>query len=216
MKLYTKLTFVMFVLFSSLISIAFNKSHAKKSRKNLNKAHAIPILTPMTAYVTDKSSIWNAVSTVDLLIELSKVITKPEITDKINKDQFNAALASCLGNLKNLGGKWGNNMRYFWNAVVDYVKNKDDKLMVEKTFQEAFSMCASQKVSGAVLTGQMCAKIFVMDFSADKAKKVVSEFLKKFNLNPPKTPVITSFIGTHRNIAPGNFFKKMNGNRRRR
>ena len=35
-------------------------------------------------------------------------------------------------------------MRYFWNVVTDYVKTKNDKAIVEKTFEEAFAMCAEQ------------------------------------------------------------------------
>ena len=170
----------------------------------------------MSAYQTDKSSIWNAASTVDLLIELAKVVTKPEIiANKVTLKQFQDVQSGCLGNLKNLGGKWGNNMRYFWNIVVDYEKTKKDTWIVDKTFNEAFAMCGQQKAGGH-FAGKECGTIFVMDFKADAAKKVIAEFLKKFNLNPPKTPLITSFIGSHRNIAPPGFFKKMNRDRRRR
>jgi hypothetical protein len=216
MKLSTKLAFFMFVLFSIMVSIAYTKK-AQKSKAHKShtrsRSRVLPNLTPMATYITDKSSIWNPTSTVDLLIELSKVLTKPEVSDKVSLKQFNDVLADCLGNLKNLGGKWGNNMRYFWNIVTDYIKTKNDKAIVEKTFEEAFAMCASQKVNAPSLTGQLCGKVFVMAFDEKKAKKVIDEFLKKFNLVPPKTPLITSFIGAHRNIAPAGFFKKMNGRR---
>ena len=183
MKLYTKLTFLMFVLFSLLVSIAYTKkarSHNSKKAHMRSHSHTIPILTPMSAYVTDKTSIWDATSTVDLLIELSKVCTKPDVSDKVSLKQFNDVLADCLGNLKNLGGKWGNNMRYFWNKVTDFIKTKNDKDLVEKTFEEAFSMCATQKVAAPALTGQMCAKVFVMNYkdNADKVKKVLEDFFK--------------------------------------
>ena len=211
MKLTTKLAFLMFVIFSIMISITFTKkSHKTKTRKSKL------ILTPMATYITDKSSIWNADSTVDLLIELSKELTVPEIiASKVSLRQFQNVQGACLGNLKNLGGKWGNNMRYFWNVVTDYYKTKDTKAMVSKNFSEAFAMCNDEAASGH-FAGKKCEAVFVMKFDETKAKKVVDGFLKKFNLNPPKTPVITSFIGSHRNIAPPGFFKKMNGNKRRR
>ena len=193
------------------------KSHkAHKAKKAHSKSKVLPILTPMATYITDKSSIWNADSTVNLLINLSKVITKPEIiSGKVSLKQFQDVQSECLGNLKNLGGKWGNNMRFFWNVVTDYFKTKKDASIVEKTFEEAFAMWADQAAVGAY-AGKKCTTIFVMNFKADETKKVIDEFLKKFNLVPPKTPLITSFIGTHRNIAPPGFFKKMNRDRRRR
>ena len=216
MKLSTKFTFIMFVLFSIMISITFTKK-AHKMNKSHKKAKVLPNLPgPMSQYQTDKSSIWNADSTVNLLIELSKVLTKPEIiASKVTLKQFQDVQSDCLGNLKNLGGKWGNNMRYFWNVVTDYYKTKDDKWIVMKTFEEAFAMANDQAATGH-FAGKKCTSVFVMDFDATKAKKVIDEFLKKFNLVPPKTPLITSFIGTHRNIAPAGFFKKMNRDRRRR
>lgn len=208
MKLYIKLTFVMFVLFSSMISLAFGKNEIKSNMRSKNQV--LPNLTPMATYIDDKTSIWNAADTVGLLIQLSKELLKPEITDKQDKKAFEDIIEGCLGTLKNLGGKWGNNMRYFWNIVTDYYKTKDDKAIVEKTFEEAFAMCANEKITAPSQTGQLCSKAFVMQFDASKAKKIIDEHLKKFNLVPPKTPVITSFIGTHRNSAPASFFKKMN------
>ena len=210
MKLSKRITFVVFVVFSAVMSITLTKE-----KSNL-KSKVLPVLTPMATYITDKSSIWEASSTVDVLVTLSKEITKPEVSDKMSKTQYQEAQAACLGTLKNLGGKWGNNMRYFWNAITDLIRLKDDKLIVEKTFEEAFAMCGQEKVTVASLAGQLCGKIFVMDFNADKAKKIITEALKKFNLIPNKKPVITSFIGTHRNTAPASFFKKMNGDFSRR
>ena len=218
MKLSTKLAFLMFVIFSILISITHTKKSHKATKSRKSHSKVIPTLIPMSAYQTDKSSIWNAASTVDLLIQLAKKVTKPEIiAGKVTEKQYQEVQSECLGNLKNLGGIWGNNMRYFWNIATDYVKTKKDTWIVEKTFQEAFSMCAAQKAGGH-FAGKQCSAVFVMDFKDHEAdaKKIIEEFLKKFNLNPPKTPLITSFIGTHRNLAPGGFFKKMNGDRRRR
>ena len=221
MKLCTKFTFVMFVMFSIMISVAFTKkSKTQKTHKTHHKsrahskAHMLPVLTPMATYIADKSSIWNPQSTTDLLIALSKEICKMEVSDKVSLKQYEDVLANCLGNLKNLGGQWGNNMRYFWNIATDLVKDKKDDLIVEKTFSEAFAMCASQRVGAPQMTGQSCSKMFVMKWDVEKAKKTITEFLKKFNLVVPKTPLITSFIGTHRNIAPDNFFKKLNRSRR--
>merc|ERR1712032_620261 len=217
MKLTTKLAFLMFVIFSIMVSIANAKKSHKVRKNKSHKSRVLPVLTPMATYITDKTSIWNVESTVNLLINLSKEITKPEIVaGKVSK-QYQDVQGDCLGNLKNLGGKWGNNMRYFWNIVTDYYKSnpKNDKAVVEKTFEEGFSMCAEQAATGA-FAGKKCSAVFVMAFDAAKAKKVIEEFLKKFNLVPPKTPLITSFIGTHRNIAPPGFFKKMNRDRRRR
>jgi hypothetical protein len=211
MKLTTKIAFLMFVIFSIMVSITFTKkSHKSHSRKSKL------ILTPMSAYQTDKSSIWTAASTVDLLIELSRDNTVPEIiASKVTLKQYQDVQKECLGNLKNLGGKWGNNMRYFWNIVTDYYKTKDTKWMVSKTFQEAFQMCNGEAATGHY-AGKKCEAVFVMKFDETKATKVIMNFLKKFNLVPPKTPLITSFIGTHRNIAPAGFFKKLNRDRRRR
>merc|ERR1712032_124497 len=215
MKLTTKLAFLMFVIFSIMVSIANAKKSHKVRKNKSHKSRVLPVLTPMATYITDKTSIWNVESTVNLLINLSKELTTPEVSDKVSKKQFQDVQADCLGNLKNLGGKWGNNMRYFWNIVTDYYKTKNDKAIVEKTFEEGFAMCAEQ-AAGAQFAGEKCGAIFVMNFKEAPAKKVIDEFLKKFNLNPPKTPLITSFIGTHRNIAPPGFFKKMNGDKRRR
>ena len=217
MKLTRKFTILMFVIFAMMISMAFTKKAHKAHKARKANSKTLPNLPgPMATYITDKSSIWNAGSTVDLLINLSKEITTPEIiTGKVSLKQFQDAQSDCLGNLKNLGGKWGNNMRYFWNVVTDYYKTKDTKAMVSKNFSEAFAMCNDEAASGH-FAGKKCEAVFVMKFDETKAKKVVDGFLKKFNLNPPKTPVITSFIGSHRNIAPPGFFKKMNGNKRRR
>ena len=217
MKLTRKFTILMFVIFAMMISMAFTKKAHKAHKARKANSKTLPNLPgPMATYITDKSSIWNAGSTVDLLIILSREITTPEvITGKVSLKQFQDAQSDCLGNLKNLGGKWGNNMRYFWNVVTDYYKTKNDKAIVEKTFEEAFAMANDQAATGH-FAGKKCTSIFVMDFKADKTKKIIEDFLKKFNLVPPKTPLITSFIGTHRNIAPPGFFKKMNRDRRRR
>merc|ERR1712222_141706 len=59
----------------------------------------------------------------------------------------------------------------------------DDKLIVEKTFEEAFAMCGQEKETVASLAGQLCGKIFVMDFNADKAKKIITEALKIFSVD---------------------------------
>jgi hypothetical protein len=70
-------------------------------------------------------------------------------------------------------------MRYFWNVVTDYYKTKNDKAIVEKTFEEAFAMANDQAATGH-FAGKKCTAIFVMDFKADKTKKIIDDFLKKF------------------------------------
>lgn len=213
MKLFTKFAFLMFVLFSLTVSIASIKTTLKSKLKTGQPG---VVLNPMPTFVPDKSSIWNAADTVDLMIKISAVATSVSTgAGAPSEVDFRNVQSACLGNLKNLGDKWANNMKYFWNACYEFVKNGDPAVVDKETIlQEAFNMVNQQSITAPVMSGRLCGEAFIMKVDKDKVKGVITDFFKKFNFkNGAGQKVITSFIGAHRNMAPAGFFKKLNGDK---
>jgi hypothetical protein len=157
-------------------------------------------------FVADKSSVWNPVDTVDLLVKLSEIstVSTNDATEyrKIQKD--------CLEILKNLSDKWGNNMKYFWNGLYDFVKDRNESLINQNAFKEAFAMAEEHSVAS-----NSCANAFVMkafdNAVLDVIRRTITEFFSKYTFKTSNKGLITSFIGPHRNMAPAGFFKKLNG-----
>ena len=210
---YLKLFLIILIIFFTFTFTINNSAH--KFEKFETKNSYLPFIRPM-GYVYDKSSIYNPYMVTDLLIELSKHICRIGVTNRISSNQYQNILADCLSNLKNDFGRWGNNMKYFWNKATDLVKNNNDNFIVERTFAEAFAMVANRRVRSPYMTGQYCGKMFVMNFNAEKAKSVIRHFLRRFNLTVPKKRFITSFIGVHRNWARPDFFRRLNRSKKLR
>lgn len=200
----------MFVLFSIIVSVASMKNTFKSNMKSNSKKNKI-ILTPMAVFQSDKSSVWEAGKTVDLLILLSKDNTQPPAGPTPTLQDYQKVQSDCLGNLRNLGDKWANNMKYFWNICYDFVKDDNDSRVNEKFLKEAFGMVNEQTISSPAMNGQKCEAAFTMKFDAQKTKTVIKEFFKKYNFKAGGKPFISSFASAHRNIAGPDMFKKLNG-----
>ena len=191
---------ILIIVIINLFSLTENKRNKRSQSLSKNGYYNSPRIISM-GYVTDKSSIYSPNMVVDLLIELSGQICR------INSAASRNILADCLSNLKNNPRRWENNMKYFWNVATDLVKRNNDSFIVERTFADAFAMVSDYRVRQ---NGQSCGKMFVMNFNAETAKRIIRHYLRRFNLVQPKRKFISSFIGVHRRMAPAGFFWRLN------
>lgn len=173
---------------------------------------------PQNKSVNDNSSIYSADDAVTLLTNIAKKICTKATSATITASDFDNIIADCLNNIRNQERTFENNLKNFWNICTDFAKTKSEdakKKLDQPLIEGMIALVKNSRVSIGKSHGSSCNNMVVVgNFNQQTVAQEVQGFFSKFNLSGPKgqSPMISSAIGVHRNLASPDFFAKLNGN----